>query len=265
MNRQDVTMNNGGTRGFGSIDSYTRLAPSVEESWIEQFVLEQRLIGVPGTRIGDSLVLVESHVAESGESALTAFGDPRAYAKDDAPEQSPTSSDRIDHGWLLGIVLGLCGMLLATFGLQAGFAGESALQVTVGHVVVVAIVAAALALLILTPRAIMRAVAQGPLGSWIVWMLLLAAMVGALFLLPHPLGTVGVLTASCIGAILLTAGVIVQLRAYLGGRVQDDPIVGPGEQPARSRAGLFAVFVFPVATIAMIGFSWLIQQIPALF
>ncbi|WP_156027143.1 MULTISPECIES: hypothetical protein [unclassified Microbacterium] len=55
------------------------------------------------------------------------------------------------------------------------------------------------------------------------------------------------------------------MRAYLGGRVQDDPIVGPGEQPESASAGLVTVFVLPLATVVMIGFSWLLQQIPGMF
>ncbi|PWB97215.1 hypothetical protein [Homoserinimonas hongtaonis] len=264
MSRRGAPMNKGRRTGFGSIETYTRLAPNVDKGWVEQFVLEQRLIGVSGKRIGDSLALVESHVAESGESAQAAFGDPQAYAKEDAPAQSERSSGRIDRGWGFGIVLGLAGMLLTTFSAQAGFAGESALQVTIGHLVVLAIVAAAVALLVLKTHALMRVLAQLPIRSWIGWMVLLAAMVGALFFLPHPIGEIGVLAASVIGVVLLTVGLLVQLRAYLGGRVEEDEIVGPGEQPGRSRAGLVAVLIFPAATIAMIGFSWLLQQIPDL-
>lgn len=258
-------MDKGGMKGFGSMNTYSRLAPSVEQGWVEQFVLEQRLLGVPGKRIGDSLALVESHVAESGQSAPAAFGDPQAYAKEDAPEQTERSSDRIDRWWTFSIVLCLVGMLLTTFSAQAGFAGDSTLHVTVGHLVVLAIVAGSVALLLFAPRTLLQMLAHLPLRSWIGWMLLLAAMVGALFLLPHPVGEIGVLSALVIGAILLTAGFLLQLRAYLGGRVQEDPIVGPGEQPARSKGGLVAVLIFPVATIAMIGFSWLLQQIPELF
>lgn len=254
-----------GMRSFGSMDTYTRLAPSVEKGWVEQFVLEQRLLGVSGRRIGDSLALVESHVAESGESAQAAFGDPQAYAKEDAPEQTERSSDRIDSGWSLGIVLGLAGMLLSTFSAQAGFSGESALRVTVGHLVVLAMIAGLIAVLLFAAHTFLRTLTRLPMRSWIGWMLLLPAMVGALLLLPHPVGEISVLSALIIGTVLLTVGFLLHLRAYLGGRVQEDPIVGPGEQPAKSKAGLVAVLIFPVATIAMIGFSWLLQQIAEQF
>lgn len=39
------------------------LAPSVERDWSEAFILEQRLLGVSGRRIGDGLVTVEAHAA----------------------------------------------------------------------------------------------------------------------------------------------------------------------------------------------------------
>lgn len=258
-------MNRGDLKGLGSIDTYTRLAPSVDRVWTEQFVLEQRLLGVPGKRIGDSLALVESHVAESGESAQAAFGDPREYAQRDAPEQSDASSDRMDRGWVFSIIVCLVGMLFATFSAQAGFAGESALGLTAGHVVVLIIVATQLGLLLFRPHAVMRLLTQHPIRGGIGYALLFAAMVGALLILQHPLGEIDVLTALLIGGALLATGFLLQLRAYLGGHVQEDPIVGPNETPAKTRKGLVAILIFPVATIVMIGFSWFLVQIPKLF
>ncbi|MCH1882034.1 hypothetical protein [Agrococcus sp. ARC_14] len=257
-------MDKQGMRGFGSLHAYTRLAPSVDQTWVERFVLEQRLLGVSGRRIGDSLALVESHVAESGESALAAFGEPQSYAKDDAPDHLERSSDRIDRGWTLGIVLGLAGMLSSTFGAQAAFSGAATLQVTAGLLVVLAIVSAALALVLLAPLALARVLTNPPMRGWVGWMLLLAAMVGALVLLRQPVGELGVLAALSVGAGLLVVGFALQLRAYLGGRVQDDPILGPGEHSTGSRSGLAAVLILPVATIVMIGFSWLLALIPEL-
>lgn len=262
MNRKETPMTR---RGLGAIDTYTRLAPSVEKGWVEQFVLEQRLIGVPGSRIGDSLALIESHVAESGESAQTAFGDATAYAKEDASVQGERPSAEVGLGWGFGIALGLAGMLLVTFSAQAGFAGRSTLEVTVGHLVVLAIVAVSFALLLFATHALMRALTRLPIRSWIGWMVMLAAMVGALFLLPQPVGEMSIWGAVIVGVVLLIAGYLIQLRAHLSGDVQDDPILGPGEQPGRSRASLVATLIFPVATFAMVGFSWLLQQIPEMF
>lgn len=67
-----------------------------------------------------------------------------------------------------------------------------------------------------------------------------------------------------VGVVLLTAGFLLQLRIYRSGSVDEDPILGPGEQPTRSRMGLVSLFVFPGMTIVVLGFSWLIQLIPTL-
>lgn len=37
-----TTMDKGSKKNFGLMDTYTRLAPSVEKEWVEAFVLEQR-------------------------------------------------------------------------------------------------------------------------------------------------------------------------------------------------------------------------------
>lgn len=240
---------------------YLRLAPSVEKEWVEQFVLEQRLLGVSGKHIGDSLAVVQSHVAESGESARDAFGDAQAYAVADAPEQK---IGHIDSGWVLGIALGLAGMLLSNVGALAAFSGEGSLTVTVGMLVVGAVIAGVLALVIRAPRSALRTLAAHPARSWTGWMLFLATTVVALLVLQHPIAEIGAVATLIVGAALIAAGVAVQLRAYLGGRVDDDSIIGPGERPAKSRAALVAVFIFPVATAIMVGVSWLLQQIPEL-
>lgn len=256
-------MGSGRMRSLDSL-TYTRLAPSVEKSWAERFILEQRLLGVSGKRIGDSLALVESHVTESGETAYAAFGDPQTYAKEDAPELTGRRAVRIDKEWGFGILLGLSGMLLSSFSAQAGFSGEPALPVTAGLIVVLVIVVGSVVFMLRAPQALRWMFADRPVRGWIGWMVLLAATVGALILLHHPLGEIAVGNALTVGSILIVAGVILQLHAYLGGRVKDDPIVGPGHRPVASRTGLFAVMIFPVATIAMIAMSWLMLQIPML-
>ncbi|MBX9246029.1 hypothetical protein ICW40_14580 [Actinotalea ferrariae] len=45
-----------------------------------ELLLALRLRDVPGPRIAEALAEVESHVAETGEDPLEAFGPPRAYA-----------------------------------------------------------------------------------------------------------------------------------------------------------------------------------------
>lgn len=68
-------------RGDGPFRDPGRIAPSGDKTWRDSFIIELRLLDVPGDRIGDELMTVETHVGESGESAPEAFGDPRAYAR----------------------------------------------------------------------------------------------------------------------------------------------------------------------------------------
>jgi len=56
------------------------LAPHVDEAWADSLLLELRLLGVAGDRIGEAVSEVESHCAESGQSAQEGFGDPVEYA-----------------------------------------------------------------------------------------------------------------------------------------------------------------------------------------
>lgn len=57
-------------------------SPQTTESWIKDFILTLRLRDVRGDAIGDAVAVVRTHVADSGQDALTTFGDPRAYAED---------------------------------------------------------------------------------------------------------------------------------------------------------------------------------------
>jgi hypothetical protein len=53
---------------------------SSEQAWCDDLLLRLRLQEVPGTRIGEVLAEVQSHVAETGEHPQAAFGTPKAYA-----------------------------------------------------------------------------------------------------------------------------------------------------------------------------------------
>ena len=63
------------------VDLNRRLAPHLEMTWAEGFCLDKRLLGVKGSHIGAALREVKSHCAESGQSALLAFGPPVGYAR----------------------------------------------------------------------------------------------------------------------------------------------------------------------------------------
>lgn len=50
------------------------------DAWIDDLTLALRLRDVRGDAIGDAVAVVRGHIADSGETAAEAFGEPRAYA-----------------------------------------------------------------------------------------------------------------------------------------------------------------------------------------
>ena len=64
----------------------TDLAPHVEPTWAEDFVVELRLLGVAGEAIEAALSEVESHCGESAETAEQAFGDACVRAQTRPPD-----------------------------------------------------------------------------------------------------------------------------------------------------------------------------------
>jgi hypothetical protein len=54
---------------------------TIPGTYQQQLLLALRLHNVPGPRIAEALAEVDSHVAETGEDAYQAFGDPKAYAE----------------------------------------------------------------------------------------------------------------------------------------------------------------------------------------
>lgn len=61
-------------------------------SYVDQLVLELRARDVPGTRIGQVVAEVETHLAETGDDADDAFGPPGRYAETIAAELRPAKA-----------------------------------------------------------------------------------------------------------------------------------------------------------------------------
>ncbi|MCF6743382.1 hypothetical protein E9529_03670 [Blastococcus sp. KM273128] len=92
---------------------------STEQAWCDDLLLRLRLRDVPGTRIGEVLAEVESHVAETGEHPREAFGPPREYADQvaDALGIRPVGT----WAWVRGS-LGVRDLLVAVLTGLGGFA-----------------------------------------------------------------------------------------------------------------------------------------------
>src|SRR6478735_1741312 len=133
------------------------ITPHVEDEWTQAFLLELRLRGVDGRRIGSALAEVEAHCAESGESARSAFGDPEAYAADLAPAPAPASPDLARD--VARSVLGLAGMLLTLAAIGAWSSGTE-VELTAGFLAVSALVVLGTVLVVRLAEPLLRAVVK---------------------------------------------------------------------------------------------------------
>lgn len=239
---------------------YHRLAPSAEQDWVEAFVLEQRLLGVPGDRIGDALAVVESHVAESGESAQEAFGDPKVYASETAV---PGPATDLASSFVTGVALGLLGMLVTLAGVHPWLAGEGRLEITVGWLVMLALVLAAAAVFVKTTETVLRLVVS---RMWLAAGLAaayFAVVVVLVVSLDRTVAEVPVQVAVAVGVALLAVGTALELREVFRGGVED-PVVGPGETaPARrvTGFGVLTAFLMPLITAAMVVIAWVVTAL----
>lgn len=108
-----------------------------DQQWLDTFTLELAHRGVSGRDIGDAKASVESHLADSGESAEDAFGDPVVYAQ--ALEFSGSRAPKFPRV-LLPALLGILGLMYylpaigpAVQGQPVSFTGtEFALFVVIG-------------------------------------------------------------------------------------------------------------------------------------
>jgi len=71
------------------------------ETYLERLAERLQRYGVETAQIGEIIAEVESHLAESGEDAVEAFGPPEAYAEHRAAslERGVTPGDREEDAW----------------------------------------------------------------------------------------------------------------------------------------------------------------------
>lgn len=233
-----------------NLDTHT---PHVEPEWAEAFLLELRLRGVDGRRIGAALAEVEAHCAESGESAGAAFGDPTTYAVELAPPTSDEPSGLRRE--LASSAVGLGGMLTTLAAVGAWQSGTR-VEITTGTVGVLLMVLLGTALIVRHADRLLRAVVR----HW--WVAVVGAVapltlfVAILLLGQQTLLTVPVTPALVVGLLLLVAHTAMALRSP----DLTDPVVGPegagGAGTLRDDAvarGLerLGPWLFPVLTVVM--------------
>ena len=197
--------------------------PHIEQAWAETFLLELRLRGVAGSQIGAALAEVETHCAESGETAHSAFGDARSYAT--ALELPPSADQTVSlRDELPSLGLGLGGMLLTLASVGAWRSGTG-VEVTGGSVAVLAILLVGTALVVRYAAPLMRAIAT---RAWLAIVFAVGPVlvfVGALLLFGRTvLLTLPMAPSLVAGLAALAAGTFVALRR--AGSLED-PVVGP--------------------------------------
>lgn len=234
-----------------------RIAPHVEKGWRDDFIVELRLLGVAGDRIGDALVTVDSHVAESGESASDAFGDPVAYAREIARSAGSRRSWSVTGWTVVGNVAGLVGMLAAVRAL-AGWLENGRVMVTAGDGVALLLLLLLVAALLRWPTRFLRVVVEHRVAvSVLAPVVLVGAFVGVFLLLRQTWFEVGVLPVAVVAVALLVVSV---LGAWIDTPPDGDQIVAPGQSPqpgVGARVG--GALLLPLLTLVMLGLTWVVH------
>lgn len=224
--------------------------PHIDHKWREDFVLEQRLADRTGAQIGDALATVDTHCAESGESAAEAFGDPAAYSRSLVGDRAGEPV-RISSRTIGGIGCGLLGLLVVPRAFAAWVEGAT-FSASAGDLVAWVIVAALAAIVFVWPT---------PVLAWLVRRRSTAFatpfVVLILLLIPQLLLRDTVLEATwvaplVIGVVLLTLSVVLTWPDLS----VTDPVVDPrtvGAGSSGRTAGWVTALMFPVLTLVLIG------------
>ncbi|OLT48106.1 hypothetical protein [Cellulosimicrobium sp. CUA-896] len=233
------------------------LAPHVDPRWAEGVLLELRIQGVAGDLIGEALGEVDSHCAESGESADEAFGDPVAYARSLGLPRSPDQGAGAVVRTVLPTLVQLAGMFLTLWSVPAVVTGD-AVEITVGQVLAGVVLVGALVLLARRPEPVLRALVRRPVVGTVAFGAASAALVVPLLLLRATLVLLPAGATCAVGIALLVVGTaadLVRARRPDGA----DPVLAPLQDAATTtrrrresrRVGLFAALLVPAWTLVV--------------
>lgn len=237
-----------------------QVAPHVEPQWAEAVLLELRLRGVPGDRIGDVLAEVDAHCVDSGVPAAEAFGDPVEYARSlDLPtEPELTPRD------LAGVVgrgsVQVLGMLAALWGLGAWAQGEP-LTLTAGLLAVLGVVAATEVSLLWTAERVLRLLVRSRLAIAAALVAPGVVVLGLLLLLDQEVAHLPAVPVTLLGLAVVAAVQVLEVRADRDDE-DDDPVVPPlgrptdGEGRAERVLGALTTWSIPLWTVVLGALTW---------
>jgi len=230
--------------------------PHVDRAWRDRFVLELREREVPGPRIGDALVHVESFCADSGRGAEEEFGAADVYARslfgDDLPEPGPTP---LPTGVVVALSVGLLGMLL-TFDVAQSWLAGTATELTLSMLVHGALVLAAAVGVTRHVVALVRRPWRGAL--------LLTAVVGVLVgvhvvLADGPSVTLPTAAAAVPALVLLLAPSLWLQRHDRSADVLTAPFTSDADATRANRTwDVLTAWALPLCTLVGTAFQWVI-------
>lgn len=257
------------------------LAPHVDEAWADSLLLELRLLGVAGDRIGEAVSEVESHCSESGQSAQEAFGDPADYAQSLQPQAAAHSSTQAILRSVTTILVQVLGMWLLSWSFEAWIGGQQ-LELTIGRLVSTTACLLAVVALVWFIDPFLRRLVRHPIpGVILAYLACTAAFVIPLLLLTEVIWHGSAVLGLAMGAAVLAGGVvwaIARLRAH--GAEEEDPITSPfdkagrspgGDAPKRPR-GLFGsslvvtltyTAMIPLGTVILLAMTLMTHQVSA--
>lgn len=231
----------------------SRMAPHAEREWLDDFVVEQRMLGVPGTRIGDALATVDAHLADTGESAADAFGPPKEYARVLAESEASASSGPGGLGatGTLSAVLGLAGIVLLPRGF-AGWLDGTAVTITRGDLLVAALIGALTVVLILFPVRVLRFLIEHKVAALLVGPVLMAVFVAGMVLWQTSVMNFAWLPVTLVALFALLVSTVLSWRDPLD-LLQTPNGSTLGSAPA---IRLFTVLMAPLFALLMCALAW---------
>lgn len=241
--------------GGGIFGDPGAIAPSVDKTWRDDLIIELRLLDVPGDDIGDALMTVETHVAESGETAQEAFGDARAYAREIAESTDAAGRGRGITAWTAASsVLGLLGMLGAMRAFTGWLEGTD-VSVTIGDLAgLVALLV--IAALLLTGH-LLRPMVEHRWLAFVVPLVLVGVLAGLLALLSEPLLDLPTVALGGVSVLLLLVSVLI---AWHDQRGDTGEITAPGAGPTSGTAlRVLSLLIMPLMTLFLLGMVWVLH------
>ncbi|GEN80369.1 hypothetical protein [Actinotalea fermentans] len=231
------------------------LAPHVDPEWAEAAILELRLLGVAGDRIGAALAEVDAHCLDSGEPAAEAFGDPVAYARSlDLPAE-----DASRRGVLLAALpplLQVLGMLVALAGVTA-LRRDTSLEITTGVAAMVAMLLVCVAIVALRDTAVLRLLIHHPLVAGVALALAVGTMAAVAALGSGTLVALPAVPGLVVGVATLAAATAWSRRRH---EADESPLVAPtGPTPAWRGARLtrlLTIWQVPATAVLLGAVAW---------